>query len=442
MRLYDASGEAETQPIAMPGEGQQERTSIVGLEDGGFMVIWKTQIYHGAVYAARFDEEANLLEGAYRLDDGSDWTYHPTSWVLQSGVVAGIWKNTGTDTLGLHIINYSFEAHGTDEADVITGGALSDLLIGNGGNDILTLFDGDDVGQAGAGNDKIWAGADDTGDDIMAGDAGNDEMGGGSGNDLLVGGGADDGATLDVLLSNGNAANDGSDTLYGGEGNDTLIGGGWDDGAVNDNGAYDAGEAVLTGSSNDIIWAGTGNDLLLAADGNDVLGGGAGNDTIEAGGGNDVIYGGVGETNTSGLNDVLSGEAGNDTIYAAVGDDSVDGGAGDDDLYSGAGTDTVNGGAGDDTLWGGGGDDQFTGGSGADTFVFIDGHGDDTVTDFDVDEDILNLVETTTDFQSAADVEAAASEENGGVLIDIGGGDSVFLDGLSLSDLSDLNYVF
>ena len=367
----------------------------------------------------------------------------------------GSWSNVGTtieyyngdffyDSFTVYIADDTIieNATGAGGNDTIRGNEADNLIVGNGGNDILTLFDGDDVGQAGAGNDKIWAGANDTGDDIMAGDAGNDEMGGGSGNDLLVGGGADDGATLDVLLSNGNAANDGSDTLYGGEGNDTLIGGGWDDGAVNDNGAYDAGEAVLTGSSNDIIWAGTGNDLLLAADGNDVLGGGAGNDTIEAGGGNDVIYGGVGETNTSGLNDVLSGEAGNDTIYAAVGDDSVDGGAGDDDLYSGAGTDTVNGGAGDDTLWGGGGDDQFTGGSGADTFVFIDGHGDDTVTDFDVDEDILNLVETTTDFQSAADVEAAASEENGGVLIDIGGGDSVFLDGLSLSDLSDLNYVF
>lgn len=331
---------------------------------------------------------------------------------------------------------------GNAGSDVLRGNVGDDVISGGAGNDVLTLGDGDDVGQGGSGNDKVWAGGGDTGDDVMVGDAGNDEMGGGAGNDLLVGGGADDGSTLDVLSYNGNSANDGSDTLYGGDGNDTLIGGGWDDGAVSDNGIYDAGEAVLSGSADDVIWAGTGNDLVLATGGSDALGGGAGDDTIYGGGGNDVIYGGIGETNTTSLNDALFGEAGNDTIYSGAGNDSVGGGGGADDIYTGGGEDTVDGGAGDDTLWGGGGDDEFTGSDGADVFVFGEGHGDDTVTDFNVEDDTLALMYATTDFQSAADVEAASSEVNGGVLIDIGGGDSVFLDGLSLSDLSELNYVF
>ncbi|MBL4789710.1 MAG: hypothetical protein JKY60_11935 [Kordiimonadaceae bacterium] len=118
-----------------------------------------------------------------------------------------------------------------------------------------------------------------------------------------------------------------------------------------------------------------------------------------------------------------------------------DDGNGADDIYSGGGSDTVDGGAGNDTLWGGGGNDTFTGGSGADTFVFASGHGEDTVTDFNADEDILYLVNTATDFTSTADVTAAATAQNGGLLIDLGGGDSVYLAGVSLGDVATMNLV-
>jgi Ca2+-binding RTX toxin-like protein len=60
-------------------------------------------------------------------------------------------------------------------------------------------------------------------------------------------------------------------------------------------------------------------------------------------------------------------------------------------LSGGAGADTLIGGAGADTLTGGLGDDRLTGGSGADVFVFAKGDGHDTITDFGVGADVLNL---------------------------------------------------
>ena len=44
-----------------------------------------------------------------------------------------------------------------------------------------------------------------------------------------------------------------------------------------------------------------------------------------------------------------------------------------------------------DTLGGGAGDDTLTGGTGADDFVFVDGFGVDTVTDFLVNVDDLDF---------------------------------------------------
>ncbi|MFC4349567.1 hypothetical protein ACFO5Q_17080, partial [Kordiimonas lipolytica] len=79
------------------------------------------------------------------------------------------------------------------------------------------------------------------------------------------------------------------------------------------------------------------------------------------------------------------------------------------------------------------------GGDGADTFFFGNNHGNDVVDDFDTAFDTLYLVNTNTDFTSIDDVLAASQETTAGgedgVLIDTGDGSSVFLVGLTLSDL-------
>lgn len=399
--------------------------------------------------------------------DGSGYfTDKNTVFITPDTIIERAVGAEGNDTLvGNDVANRLTGNEGADHlagkggADVLRGNEGSDSLIGGQGADVLVGGVGDDVGIAGTGNDTVWAGAGDEGDDVMAGGHGNDIIAGGGGDDFLIGGGFDDGDTVnfEATTSTDSVDDDGSDEIYGGEGDDTLLGGGWKD-DVSDDGVYTEGEAVTTGTGNDALWGGSGNDLVLAAAGNDSLGGGVGDDTIDGGGGADLIYGGR-DAGDTGTNDVIRGGAGNDTVFASAGNDSVNGGAGDDNLFGGGGDDTVDGGAGDDTLWGGGGDDTvdggagndtlwggggndlFTGGGGGDVFIFASGHGDETITDFDLVEDSLRLIATTTDFTDADSVTAASSVVGGNLVIDLGGGDSLTLVGLGLSDIASMTLI-
>ncbi|MGE8483463.1 MAG: M10 family metallopeptidase C-terminal domain-containing protein [Pseudomonas sp.] len=88
------------------------------------------------------------------------------------------------------------------------------------------------------------------------------------------------------------------------------------------------------------------------------------------------------------------------TVQGTAGNDTLLGSAGSEIFYGDAGNDTINGGAGDDILVGGAGIDKLTGGTGADTFRFTtqsDSYRnatasfDDTITDFDVTQDKIDL---------------------------------------------------
>lgn len=335
---------------------------------------------------------------------------------------------------------------------------IIDRLVGTDGADILRGDFGKDILMAGGGNDQIWAGAGDAGDDLFTGGAGDDTIGGGIGHDFLIGGGADDGAVLDWLPDNDNSLLDGADVLFGGSGDDTILGGGWDDNLVSDDGLFDAGEAIISGTDANAIWAGLGNDWILAAAGSDELGGAAGDDTIEAFAGNDTLYGSLGLDLLDGGDgddrafggagdgsDTLLGGAGNDILFGGQGADIIDGGTDNDELYGGGGDDDFQGGAGDDTLWAGPGDDQLTGGLDADLFAFVGDTGDDTITDFDPTEDILDLSGLTSSFADFSALQSASSntlqDDLSGLLIDLGEGNSLFLQGLSLTSLSETSLI-
>ncbi|MCA1991206.1 MAG: hypothetical protein LDL41_04045 [Coleofasciculus sp. S288] len=64
---------------------------------------------------------------------------------------------------------------------------------------------------------------------------------------------------------------------------------------------------------------------------------------------------------------------------------------GNDKLYGEEGDDQMWGDHGDDLLWGGLGNDTLTGGSGRDTFILTKGEGTDTIRDFKIGKDCLNL---------------------------------------------------
>ncbi|WP_417451016.1 calcium-binding protein [Kordiimonas sp.] len=235
---------------------------------------------------------------------------------------------------------------------------------------------------------------------VLAGTSGNDELFGNTLRDWITGG-------------------DGSDTLAGGGGADLLIGGAGDDRLYAD--AVDAFLDTVANISNK-IWAGLGDDFLYGGNSRDVMGGGDGADELEGGNSDDTLYGGAGN-------------------------DELDGGAGDDQMFGGAGNDFLEARDGDDTLWGGAGDDNMDGGAGADTFGFVTGSGDDEIWSFNADEDRLDLSGTDFDFTDIDDVAARATtvsnaQNVSGVMIDLGGGNSVWLAQFDLADVSSIDAVF
>ena len=276
---------------------------------------------------------------------------------------------SGNDTITGKIV-YGLEGDDSLEGTRVYGGEGNDTLRADedagyfrlyGGDDDDVIYSGTGLGEihGGEGNDTLYGG----GDDYAYGDAGDDVFHGSTGHDWFDGGTGNDSA-------DGGA---GEDTLSGGEGNDTLVG----------------------GADNDSLDGGAGHDSLDGGAGSDSLVGGAGNDTIDGGDDRDTIDGGVGD-------DLLSGGAGNDLIYGGAGADTIDGGSGNDFMR------------GDNTL---GPEPGY-----ADTFVFQQGHGDDTIGGFEDGTDTINLSAFTniTGFD-----DLSISTVNGEVVIDLtafGGG--------------------
>ena len=176
--------------------------------------------------------------------------------------------------------------NGTEDADVLGGGAFADVILAFGSSDIVGSAGGDDVVFGGDGNDHIRAGD------------GNDWVSGGSGLDSLYGGAGIDTADysektefVEVTLDGSTSANVlvggvAEDTVYdienlvGGLGNDVFRGDGHDN-------------RFLGALGDDRLDGGPGNDALLGEAGADTLGGDAGSDEINGGLGRDVLSGGL-----------------------------------------------------------------------------------------------------------------------------------------------------
>ena len=135
------------------------------------------------------------------------------------------------------------------------------------------------------------------------------------------------------------------------------------------------------------------SDTLNGTDSRDFIYGYGGSDRLFGFGGDDDIYGG----------------AGNDDLYGGAGDDYLSGGTGYDYLSGGTGRDDLYGGDGGDDLRGGAGQDFLTGGYGFDIFIFNDGDSGfgfdnrDVITDFILDEDLIDLAEVDARTDIAGD---------------------------------------
>lgn len=371
----------------------------------------------------------------YKLPDNVERLY------LQGNIDVGF-GNTLDNSL--HGNQWNNLLYGRDGNDYIYGGAGKDVMIGGSGNDIYDVDNLNDVVVEysdqepyfeGGGVDEVYASV----SGYTLGYAverlrlyGNATSG--TGNEL-------DNALYGNNLNDTLDGKDGNDYIYGGVGNDTMIGGLGNDiydvDNLNDYIVENADEGVdevyasfsgytlganlerlrLYGNAT----SGTGNELDNALYGNllnDTLDGKDGNDYIYGGAGNDTMIGGLGDDiyDVDNLNDVIVENAGEgiDEVYASfsgytLGDHlevlrlyndaaSGNGNALDNTLYGNHLDDTLNGGAGNDILIGGAGNDILTGGSGNDTFLFradacpaLSSAGIDTITDFTVGQDKIQL---------------------------------------------------
>lgn len=304
-------------------------------------------------------------------------------WINQDGNrvdfvnVERIYGSTGNDVVRAAQIS----SHGPDGAGIsIFSGAGNDNIVASKFADFL---------DGGSGNDTIFAGA---GDDFVNSSTGNDLIYGGDGQDNIRWG---VGSTFDH--------DPGNDTIFGGAGDDLInvwdtVGNAWG-GKVQ--GVSVTVHGIISDNSMNLT------ARVVTADGFSVL----------RAQGFELGWTHEGDDTVSGANAKLNGDQG---FHWGTrwGDDILIGSGANDTLEGGEGADTITGGQGDDLISGNG--DYFRADAPADAesdvFVFRAGDGHDTILAYAAN-DVLDL----------GGRDYIASETAGGTLLDLGGGDTIFL---------------
>jgi len=355
---------------------------------------------------------------------------------------------------------------GNDGADLLDGGgmsnpfgrgsgndhAFSDLLEGGAGLDTLEGWRGHDTLLGGGGGDTAWA---DDGNDSLFGGDGNDSLAGGWGTDTVRGGVGrdtlDGGLGNDVLNGSYDAdsivGGDGYDEISGGRGNDRIVGGARSDTLIGDGGA----DTILGGEGGDVADGGFAGDTIRGEAGADDLLGGPGHDLINGGDGADLLDGEGGRDTLNGADafDTITGGAGKDAIHGGRGGDSLVGGSYADSILGAEGSDALIGGEGNDTIGtGAGGNDTVEGGRGRDSIalglgggtdvvVFATGDDVDTVTGFGRNDRLDVAVAGV----ARTDLPDVARQVGDDVRFVFGGGDTIILENVALSLITDEVFV-
>lgn len=217
------------------------------------------------------------------------------------------------------------------------------------------------------------------------------------------------------------------------------------------------GATALYGSSSvdDVLLGGAGNDTLSGYGGSDQMLGKGGADYIVGGGGAELVYGnrdadsiwGGDDSDTlygGQQDDQMVGGYGADVVYGNYGTDNMWGSSGADVMYGGQDGDVLSGGADSDTLYGNLGNDYLAGNSGYDIFYMSNNSGQDTVGDFEAYTDTLYVPYDIngSGLTSSSAVVANGTATGDGFLIDLGGGHSVLLSGLSSLSSWDVTIVY
>lgn len=118
-----------------------------------------------------------------------------------------------------------------------------------------------------------------------------------------------------------------------------------------------------------------------------------------------------------------------EAAFGGSGNDVITGNSANNALRGGAGADQINGGAGNDTLTGGAGNDLF----------FVASDSSDIITDFFPGETVVITAQALTSF---TELMAAATQNGTDVVIDLGDEETLTLQNLMMSDLSESDFDF
>ena len=421
------------------------RNATFGTGDADGDVFELIAQLRGSQFADTLEGDANdnVLEGLAGADDlwGGEGLDQALYRLSNRGVTINLLRGEGR---GGHA-----EGDTLESVENVEGSGFRDVLIGDFGSNVLNGGDGNDVLNGLAGDDTLFGGA---GNDVLVGGAGNDMLDGESGFDTVTYIRSAEG--VDVVLFSRNESGDSfwsvervigsrhDDSLVGGSSGDILLG-------------MDGADTIDGGRGNDCLFGGEGDDSLLGREGDDILHGGAGADELLGGEGFDTASyrrsaeavtvdllagtgaGGEAEGDTlAGVEKILGSEFG-DTLMGGDGGSQLFGYGGNDRLEGGSGNDLLLGGAGDDSFTAGGGTDFMRGGAGADTFMVMRSDSGRTVVyDFNAGAgDRIDVSDLGADFDTLAEIEAAATNAGSTVIINFGGARLQLL-GLQVEDLT------
>ena len=480
---YDSAG-ARVGSDVMASVSVPNRTQyapdVIGLHDGGYVVVWQSQVQDGdgyGIYSRRFDASGAPVTGEVQVNTTTAHDQERASvTVLSDGGYVVVWQSTFEDyndrshgpmgAIYTDVYAQVFDSSGAKSGDEIKVNSLANTDYNDAVPQVAALDNGRFV--------ITWSGhanldtrdydiyqsiygpvvaattlTGTAGDDVLSGSGIEAHMAGLGGNDTYVVDGVSDLVT--------EAVDSGTDTVQASV-SYTLVG-------------Y-VENLVLTGVG-DVTGTGNGlNNSLTGNSGANVLSGLGGNDTLDGGAGADTLYGGSGddtyvvdavgdvvsETTVSGVDD-----GGSDTVQASVaytlGDyvenlaltglvdvngtgnglnNSLVGNSGVNVLSGLGGNDLLDGGTGADTLFGGSGDDIYVVDNAGDivsetTVSGVDDGGSDTVQAslaYTLGDYVENLVLTgVADVNGTGNALNNSLTGNGGVNVLSGLGGNDVLDG-------------
>ena len=428
------------------------------------------QMWHdvgGQSFNAFVDVQAHTKFGSWgALEHLGDSSARWDVLMNDNEVRQGDWEIRADGAFDQGVIRY-----GDDAANALAGTGEEDFLIGRGGDDVL---------NGGAGNDGLNGGA---GNDILIAGSGNDTLVGGDGADTFITGigydtiedfeiGID---TLDlsaagIQLLEFNVGlldirQDGADTVIVHDTGAVTVKNtsiaaltaddiqfteipssasadaafGFTVNIVNDTLTTTASEGIYIGAINK--WSETAHDLGVG--GRDLARGEAVDTyyvTLRRGGADEseIHNGGVDEARAAGAEFAV----GVNTIIATDASDMFRGRSDAVVLDMKGGNDFIKGSRSDDVIIGGAGNDQIAGGTGSDTFVFRAGDGHDTIEDFEIGIDRIDLTSFGFSDEALDSSMLTFEAREEGLSLQIDGEGSILFEHISLTQLQSDAFIF